>query len=263
MKKLIISILYLIIWKSGFCQVQTGINTITPQQVLQISGTPSGSTAVGTTGTNLVTPTMRVEGLNQTNNTAHPTAPTISVLPLYATTSGDLVVSKRYQEIVSTPPGTDGIVTVPSTGVLVSTSTGAQTTAIIKTVSITLARPSIVYFNASVGINTIVNSTGAILEDNIARLMGIQFRFSLAAAGSGIATGIPFASNTDSYTSGPIPVNNTNIPFGYFWYALSKEIKLPAGNYTFQILGVAAGSAGFRYTIGSGFDSLNIFAIAL
>lgn len=255
-------------FNGAFSQVKSGVNTVSPQQVLHVTGAPSTTTTIGngSAGRSLVTPTLRIDGLNQSNNTAHGSVtPTTSVLPLYATTSGDLVIAKRFMPIISSPPGIDGI-PLGSNGVLLNTPSGALTSVSLLTKSFTLTRPSVVYFNASVSIGSIQPSGTSLstiprptLNDDIARKMGIEFWFT-AAGTSGIPTTSPFASSTDSYVTGP-PSND--IPFGYFWYSLSKEIVLPAGTYNFRISAIAEASSGFQCYVGGGYDTLNIIAIAL
>lgn len=268
MKRTITISLCLLAFNGAFSQVKSGVNTTSPQQTLHVTGSPSTTTTIGdgSVGRNLVTPTLRIDGLSQSNNTAHGSViPTTSVLPLYATTSGDLVVGKRFMPIISSPPGIDGL-PLGSNGVLLNTPTGTLTSVSLLTKSFTLTRPSIVYFNASVSIGSIQPSGTSLsttpkpsFSDDIAKKMGIEFWFT-AAGTSGIPTTSPFASSTDSYVTG---LHSKDIPFGFYWYSLSKEMVLPAGNYTFQITATAEASASFQCYVGGGYDTLNIIAIAL
>jgi len=261
MKKIILSTACLLIWLSGFSQTaQTGINTTTPQQILHISGTPSTSTAIGTTGQFLVSPTVRVDGLNQTNNSAHPASPAISTLPLYATLNGDMVIGKKVQIIAQTLPG--GTDPIPSF-LKNSVSGTAVFTLQLYTINFTLLQPSLVYFNAAVSIGSIFQISAVIptpsLNDGKARMTGIQFML--------IGAGIPsnyLGSTTDSFTN--LTANSGQLtPTGFFYHSLGKEVKLPAGTYTFQIFGCAlANNNGFSLSFGeSATDYVNIIAIAL
>lgn len=264
MKKIIMLLaLLVLLGLPGFAQTaQTGINTISPQQALQISGTPSTTVATGIAGKALVTPTIRIDGLNQTNNMAHPASGN-SVLPVYATSNGDLVTaSNKTQLIIQTLPGIDAI----PTAIPLTVSGTAVNTVVLKTISFTLARPSLVHFSSMISIaNVATSSTNAIITDGRARMMGLQFQFT-ASATSGIPLNTPFASDTDTYTNSSAPGGST-IPTGYYFYNLGKTLKLAAGAYTFQILGCAASNNNPLYlTFGlstAPADSINITALAL
>lgn len=276
MKKVIGSILIIMAWGVGFSQTaQTGINTVTPQQALHVSGTPSGSTAQndGTTGRYVVTPTMRIEGLNQTNNTtAHPAAPAISTQPLYATSNGDLVVGGKVNKVVQTLPvsgaAADGV-TISQNPAITAVYPTVYSTTVLKNIPFTLTRTSMVYISASVGISSIGTNTASpvgALSDSKARMTGIKLQFSAVAAGSGLTANVPFASSTDSYTSGS---NSLLVPTGFFWYNVSKELKLTPGTYNLQIYGIGmsngtGGTGTFYFNVGnSPIDNVNVIAIAL
>lgn len=254
--KIYILLPLLLVWINAFCQ--TGINTLLPQQALHVSGIPSTTTAIGTTGKNVVTPTIRLEGLNQTNNAAHPASPTISTLPMYATANGDLVVGKRIKLIYQNLPGGDAIPSFPTTIV----TTNLATT--LKTITFTIDRTALVYINAMVSIANLnpPSSTVAIV-DGMARRMGIQLMFSQAPAASGVPINVTFAENLNSYTNGS--TSTSPILNGFYLYNLGKAIKLTAGTYTLNVVGVAyADGNPFQLNFGeASYDSLNVIAIAL
>ncbi|MCZ4245933.1 hypothetical protein [Pedobacter punctiformis] len=258
------------IWYTGFGQnAQTGINTRNPQQALQVSGA-TASTPITALGKNLVSPTIMVDGLNRTNNpTAHP-GTVDSAQPLYVTEAGDLVTgNNKVKSFASTLPGGDALsVGFGATGKVLQVlgTTVARTD--LTTIPITLTRPSILYISSTVSIGTVQVTNGTAILDGKARMTGIEFLFSTVASGSGIAQGTPFASSTDSYSSNSQPIiypnQDTGVPYGIFWYSLSKEIKLPAGNYTFKIVGCGASNGNpFEMYFGLGNDQVNIIAIAL
>lgn len=259
MKKYIVVVL-LLVTMDAFCQ--TGINTLSPQQALHVSGTPSTTTVIGTTGKNVVTPTIRLEGLNQTNNTLHPASPSVSTLPMYATSNGDLVLGKRTQILYQSLPSNDAVPLFPQTAVLANVSTT------VKTITFTLDRTALVCINAMVsisGMNPPSSSTPII--DGMARRMGVQLMFSQAPAASGMPVNVPFAENSSSYTNGAAPssVSGGITLDGLYLYNLGKAIKLTAGTYTLNILGVAYYD-GTPYQVKFGeapYDSMNVIAIML
>lgn len=258
------------IWGSAFPQLaQTGINTNTPAQTLHVSGTPASTEVGGTgaTGKFVVSPTIRVNGLARPANPVHPATGT-SVQPLYVTKDGDLVTKNDdVQIVVPYLPNQDN---VASAAVLNVTGTSVASIS-LKQVPFVLAKPSIVYISANIEYGSIqlppalaagvtVDAAHLIL-DKKAKMVGIQFRFSAVQAGSGIPTGI-FASSTNSFTNGS---NTGNMPTGFYYFSLGKEIKLPAGSYTFEVWGYAAGNGNnFSLYFGtSPTDALSIIAIPL
>lgn len=261
MKKTIGLITSLMVCFVSFSQTaQTGINTLLPQQELHIAGTPSTTTAIGTTGKNVVTPTIRLEGLNQTNNTAHPVSPAISTLPIYATVDGNLVLGTRTKVITQTLPGQDAITATAYIGV---TGT-ADVVTTLKTITFTIDRISLVYLNANVSmsyIGTISTPSFAFIDGN-ARRIGIQFMFSAAPATSGVPPAVAFAENSNSYSNG---LDGATIMTGNFFYNLGKAIKLTAGTYTLNVLGIASANGNsFQLSYGvTATDAVNIVAIAL
>lgn len=262
MKKIIGLIVSLMVCFTSFSQTtQTGINTLLPQQEFHIAGTPSTITAVGVTGKNVVTPTIRLEALNQTNNTAHPASPAISTLPIYATADGDLVLGTRTKVIMKTLPGQDGII---STGNIAVSGT-ADVVTTLKTITFTIDTPSLVYLNANVSIDNIspIGLAEVGISDGRARRIGIQFMFSDAPVTSGVPTTVAFAENSNSYTNGTSSAEN--ILSGFFYYNLGKAIKLTTGTYTLNVLGIASAN-GNSFQLGYGgnaTDIVSIVAIAL
>lgn len=264
MKNTLLLIICSLAGTNAFCQA--GINTGTPQQVVHIAGTPSASTAIGTTGKFVVTPTMRVEGLNQTNNSTHPAAPAISTQPVYATASGDLVIGNRVQLIKQTLPGTD-VIPTPLTLNVPSGTAGITST--IYTQSFTLKQPSMVYFMANISFN-FTGSGGTLIASGGTKMGGIEFSFSSVPASSGIPTSGYFAASQYPYTQDPFSdtgLYGTNlVPNGNFQFALNKALKLPPGSYTFNIIACASAGTGTGFSSRVGIsptDYINITAIAL
>ena len=266
MKNILLLILGMTIGVNAFCQA--GIDTLSPQQMLHVNGAPSTSTAVGTTGKFLVTPTVRVGGLNQTNNPAQPASPAISTLPLYATVSGDLVIGSRGQRVVQSLAGANAI---PVDSITVPSGT-AGITVTLYTVTFTLNQPALVYFAADVAFAfTTSPSSSASITDGQAKSAGLEFTFSSVPAGSGIPTGSYFAAVIQPFMqsgfNGTNPFGPTGVvPDGNLTYNLDKVLKLPTGSYTFSV--IAYGSAGsgtafeLHYGLGTN-NHINITGISL
>ena len=259
------------VYGKAFSQGPTGINTISPQQALQISGTPSTSTQIGTIGKYVVTPTLRVEGLNATNNSVHPADPanpSFSTQPVYATSTGDLVIGRKYTVIKQTLPGIDAIAPGSSNGILfdVPSNSGLITApSPLYTTTFTLAQPSLVYFSAIVSFSFLGAAEPTPMNDGKARMGGLQFQFSSVPTSSNIPTAY-FASNTMPFTQ-PAVSGSASVANGFSYLSLSKVVKLPAGQYTFNILGCAQSTgttSSFHLYFGRDpHDMINITAIAL
>jgi len=206
--------------------VKTGIGTTTPQQALEVAypaGTPSTSTAVGTTGVNLVKPTIRVEGLNYSNNTANVNNAS-SLKRVYANQSGDLVLVNSSLENVNIQQFGDAIpaktITLLVAGTLASS---------LKSQTFTLTQPSIVYFSASVGVTLRTTLLSAALTDGGAKVYGAYFQFSSAPAG--VSTTATFGNNKKTYTESATGVS------GDFVLNPRSNLVLPAGAYTVNLIG--------------------------
>ena len=211
---------------------QTGINTVStsPQQALHVNGT-SVSSQIGTSGVYLVKPTIRIEGLNNTNNTVA-SGSTSLVQHVSATQDGDFILSNDYvAPLVATNLGTDEI----TTAVTINVTTTGLVTGVLKTYSFTLNQPSAVHFLATVSVS-VYDSSGAVLTDNINRVYRSWFNFTAAPAGVTIST--PFGHNGYSYTN-----NSSTGSTGNMYLQPEAYLVLPKGNYTFQLIGVAVGSA--------------------
>lgn len=237
---------------------QTGINTVstTPQQALHVNGT-SVSSQIGTSGVYLVKPTIRIEGLNNTNN-AVASGSTSLVQHVSATQDGDFILSNDYvAPLVTTNLGTDEI----TTAVTINVTTSGLIIGVLKTYSFTLNQPSAVHFLASVSVS-VYDSSGAVLTDNINRAYRSYFNFT--AAPTGVTTNSPFGHNGYSYTN-----NNLTGAVGNMYLQPESYLILPKGNYTVDLVGGAAGSGTstinvLRAIFGqAGSDMVSIIATAL
>nr|WP_315163478.1 hypothetical protein [uncultured Flavobacterium sp.] len=236
---------------------QTGINTLsaTPQQALHVNGT-SVSSQIGTSGVYLVKPTIRVEGLNNTNN-AVASGSTSLVQHVSTTQDGDFILTNDYvTPLVVTNLGTDEI----TNAVTINVNTSGLITGVLKTYSFTLNQPSAVHFIAAFSVSVDVSS-GAVLTDNINRAYRSWFNFTIAPPG--VAISAPFGHNGYSYTN----VNTTGAK-GNMFLQPEAYLVLPKGSYTVQLIGGAVGSGTEIYPFRAIFgqdtaDKVSIIATAL
>lgn len=240
---------------------QTGINTVstTPQQALHVNGT-SVSSQIGTSGVYLVKPTIRIEGLNNTNN-AVASGSTSLVQHVSATQDGDFILSNDYvAPLVTTKLGTDEITTAVTINATVANT---LTTGVLKTYSFTLSQPSVVHFLASVSVS-VYDGSGATITDNMDRLYRSYFNFT--AAPTGVTISSPFGHNGYSYTN-----NSTTGATGNMYLQPESYLVLPKGSYTVQLIGavvtgafVGGSVAPLRGIFGqAGSDMVSIIATAL
>lgn len=209
-----------------------GINTTNPQQKLEIAGTVNViDTNIGTTGVKLVQPTIRIDGLNSTNNsTVFSGADTVN--PLYVDANGNTITIKGVEAYNNTQPGTDAIIT-PVT----LTANPSGVTANLVTVSFTLNQASIVNISSMLSAN-VKNSSGAELVDGRARLIGAGFYFTAKPAAETTIVlnsttaneSIPFTNFTSGSVSSQLKISP------------SLEMVLPAGNYTVALRGIVNGA---------------------
>jgi hypothetical protein len=236
-----------------------GINTTSPQQKLEISGTVNvANPNIGVTGIQLVQPTIRIDGLNSTNNPNVFSAANI-VNPLYVDANGNTFTIKGLETYNNTPPGTD-VITTPYT----LTANPSGITPDLISVSFTLKQASIVNISSMLSVN-IKNSSGAELADGIVRLIGAGIYFTAKPASETTIT----LNSTTANESIPYTNFNTGSISSQLKFGPSLEMSLPAGNYTVALRGIVSGfaaKAGFSAnpTINVSFggdtdDRMNVF----
>lgn len=232
--------------------VKSGIGTVDPQQTLHVAfpkdpGNPTGptippSTAVpvgplvpaGTTNVQLVTPTIRVDGLNSANNTANQPANANAVRRVYANQSGDLVLanSNLEQQIIAQDLTGDPI---PVKEIVSLAGLGGFERVELRSVKFTLKHPSVVYFSASFA--ALIRETNIItgpvtITDGEAKLYGAYFQFS--AAPTGVSTTAAFGRNRKTYVNNPTSGIGVS---GDFILNPRAKLVLPAGSYTVKLYG--------------------------
>lgn len=231
-----------------------GINTSNPQQKLHVSGTAAvHNNNIGTTSIKLVSPTIRVDGLNRANNTSvFNTADTTN--PVYINNLGRSIVVKGSELITNTTIGNDAIPAAVQLN-YASTSGAYQLTNALLTLSFTLSQRSVVYITSSLSAE-ITDTSNAILNDSNNKSIIAQVSFTSAPASTGLTSNYVLTDNA-LYASGTTSSINT------FKLSPSGELVLPAGNYTVILRGGTIGVVGrpaYRVFFGGGTgDKLNVF----
>lgn len=208
----------------GLISGQVGVNTISPQQALHISGSGNGTSQ----------PIARIDGLNNTNNPAHENS--ASVKRVFVGKNGDLVILNNDHmnkfNRQTTSPGT----IVPAGGEI----SGA-------TMSFTLDYPSLVHFESWVGMSIAEAITGAAaagLKNEQARLFGSYFK--LTTAPSGVASNTAFGHAYLSHST----ANSGDQLLGVYYMQPRKDLYLPKGSYTVGLFGQSV-SSDMRFSIDS------------
>ncbi|UFH31090.1 hypothetical protein LNP04_14050 [Chryseobacterium sp. C-71] len=264
MKK--ISTIFFLSFSMGMVYAQTGnvgINTNNPQQKLHIGGSSSVvDSNIGTTGVQLVSPTIRIDGLNSTNNPTVFTS-TETTNPVYVNASGISSTVKGVQLFSNTAVGGDAITTpvTLSNPTLAGTVPSVRSTGALATVSFTLTQRSVVYIASSLSARVIDTSGNPLVETNH-KIIASNIIFDLAPASTGLqgtgATRNFSSTDTAIYTNGVANSINT------ITLSPSSELILPAGSYTINLYGITGGATQrpeYRVVFGEGArDKLNVFA---
>lgn len=233
-----------------------GINIDNPQQKLHVSGASTVlNSNIGTTGIKLISPTIRVDGLNITNNSSIFTAAE-TTNPLYVNNLGRSGVVNGSQLITNTTIGSDAIPTAVQLNYPSTTGAYQLTTALL-TVSFTLPQRSVVYITSSLSAEiTDTSTSNAILNDPNNKSVIAQVSFTSAPASTGLTSNFTLTDNA-------IYANNTTSSINTFKLSPSGELVLPAGDYTVILRGGTIGVAGrpaYRVFFGGGTgDKLNVF----
>jgi hypothetical protein len=245
MKRIIIIITFVLFGVELYAQ--TGINITAPQQGLHVAGTTS-STTIGTASNiiNIVKPTIRIEGLNGTNNsvfTVSANNPSSLVQAISVTQDGDLILAPNAViPLVSNLPGTDGITTPVTLTVAVPADTIGVMTKTLKTYVLTLNQSSMVHFLASVSVS-ILDAAGGKLVDTKNKICFSGYRFTAVPAGSGIALNTTFGSESANYIN-----NATSGVSGTMYLQPEAYYVLPKGSYTVILVGQVFGSGQLSYS---------------
>jgi len=215
-----------------YAQTQTGIGTAAPAQALHVTAGTTSPTTLKTTLSGdlikLVTPTVRIDGLNKTNNTVANSSSSL-VQAVSVTQNGDFILSPEFAvPLVAATLGTDMITTItlnnPSGSLFASTT--------LKSYTFTLAQTSLVHILSSISVSAL-NSSDNILTDNANRICGVEYTFSAAPAG--VSTNSYFGDDGYNYANG---VNlGLNGVSGKMYVQPEAYMVLPKGTYTLLVWG--------------------------
>lgn len=235
-----------------------GIGTENPQQKLHVSGASTTiDNNIGATGVPLISPTVRIDGLNRTNN------PTIftsddTTQPLYVNNLGQSSLVKGVEPMSNTAIGGDAITAPVQLNHPALTSGGNNyfVTGALITTSFTLSQRSVVYITSCLSAQ-ITNTSNTVLNDTNHKGIVATITFTNAPASTGLTTSFAL-TDTTTYASGTASSINT------FKLSPSGEVVLPPGNYTIILRGATLGAINrpaYRVFFGgqSG-DKLNVFA---
>ncbi|WP_131725346.1 hypothetical protein [Chryseobacterium sp. Leaf180] len=239
-------------------QVGIGLNNAAAQKALHVSGA-STSTNIPGTGVNVVTPTVRIEGLNNTNQSI-----TERLRPVSATSTGDLVLASLpvipLVMIDAISPGnaeTDYIANAAPV-ISIQTIVGSNNYP-LRSFSFVLAHPSIVKFGAVTSFEFTTPVTLLPIVDNSSRIWGTKFRFTTAPAGISTAANAYFGESLQGYTN---VVNNAST-VGPYYSNSEDSLYLPAGSYTVEVsayIDTQTSATPIRVANGLGSDTMSIVA---
>jgi hypothetical protein len=207
MGKHYINFAFLVVSSAAWCQVQgVGINETIPQQALHL-GSP--------------TSTVRVEGLNETNNSYNLGA--TNTYPLYVDNLGSLTLRNSG---AFNSDGNDAFVSVPnSTIILLNGDNDGIADGEILNFTITTSRPTIVLVKYTLSFEVFQNVSENKLTDKLARRINTYFRLNNGTRKYGHAS--------KCFTS-----SATNDVSGELYNMSSSYIVIPtAGTHTISLHG--------------------------
>ena len=241
----------------GYMKAQVGIATTLPQKALHISGSIS-KTPVAGTSVNIVNPTVRIDGLNNTNQGI-----TDRLRPVSVTDKGDVVLSHpmvipliMIDPINNSNSEKDYL---PSATTINQTAATTTTNAMIRSFNFTLTSPSLVKFSAVTSMQFSKASDGTPVTDGSNRTWGTRFRFSSAPAGISTAATSYFGESVRVYSKS---VNDSKAT-GIFYTISDETLSLPEGTYTVEVNLYAStytSQTPLRIIYGGGTDTISIVA---
>lgn len=236
---------------------QVGIGNSNPQKGLHISGT-STNTLIPGTSINLVKPTIRIDGLNNSNQSS-----TDKIRPVSVTDQGDLVLApalvKPLIMIDNFNPANLETDYLESSITTNQTTTTLTTNLVLRTFSFVLESPSLVRIGAVTSFQLYRADNGIPITDGSNRQWGTRFRFSSAPSGISTASTAYFGESLKGYYN-----RVSNASATALLYSNSEDVQvLPAGNYTLEVIATAITATGqtpLRMVNGSGDDTFSVIA---
>lgn len=235
---------------------QVGIGSNAPQKALHISGTSTAST-IPATGVQIVTPTIRLDGLNNINQGISD-----KLRPVSVTNNGDLVLARSLVVplIMIDPINPLNIETdYISTPIVINQPSVTSTETVLRSFSFVLASPSLVKFGVTTSFQFYKASDGSVITDGANRIWGTKLRFSTAPAGVSTAANAYFGEFLKGYANS---VNNASA-VGILYANSEDTLVLSAGNYTVDVISSINTSntqIPARIVNGNGNDNISIVA---
>lgn len=237
-KNIFFTLLYFLSVSALYSQV--GIGTTNPQQELHIAGNSS---------------TIRVEGLNNTNNTNNLGAS--QTYPIHVNQNGDLLV----------PPSPSGVVSLINNQNPMGSTINVQTTTNgggnyqeLYHRAFTLTKPALVFVNYSISYDVQNFANTDIVTDGRAKMIQTYVRLG---NGTTAGAGFSYGQVGQSYTN-----STAATATGYLYNSGTGMVYLTAGTYSFHVFGAVWGgdrSSAAQYSVnfgGSGnTDYINIYGI--
>lgn len=256
MKKLF----YFAVFLANIVSAQIGIGNTSPQKALHISGAKS-TTPIAGTSVEIVKPTVRIDGLNNSNQSI-----AAKLRPVSVSDKGDLVLApnlvKNLIMIDSFNPANSETDYLPSPITTNQTSTALTTNLSLRNFDFVLNTPSLVRIGAVTSFRFYRADNGNPISDDSNRLWGTRFRFVSAPSGISTASTAYFGESLKGYYSRLSNASATQIH-----YANSEDVLfLPAGSYTIEIIATAITATGqvpLRIVNGNGDDTFSVTAYSV
>ena len=256
MKKLFLSLVFIVYSVNQYAQVGIGLLSGNPQKALHLSGN-STTSAISGTNVQIVTPTIRIDGLNNTNQ-----GTSDKLRPVSVTDNGDLVLSQALViplimiDPVNTTNSEADYMTIPIT---TTQSSATSTNTVLRSFGFTLVSPSLVKFGATTSFQFYKADGSSVITDGANRIWGTRFRFSSAPAGVSTAADAFFGESLKGY----INAANNSSATGILYANSQETLTLPAGSYTLDVISsIETQSTQNPVTIinGNGNDNISIVA---
>ncbi len=250
-------IAYLLIVFGSKILAQVGISNINPEKALHVSGNNSSNLVSGTS-ISLVKPTIRIDGLNNGNQSSND-----KIRPVSVTDRGDLVLAPSLVNplimIDSFNPANSEKDYLPSVITTNQTASALTTNIVLRSFSFVLESPSLVRIEAVTSFQFYRADNGNPMTDGSNRQWGTRFRFSAAPSGISTASTAYFGESLKGYYNRISNTSATGIN-----YSNSEDVQLlPAGNYTLEVIATAITATGqtpLRMVNGAGDDTFSVIA---